>query len=177
MTEPGFSPVEALRERLGAAEQAVVAALQAAQESADRLIRAPSVELVQERDQRRAEAEVASLEIERIKRQLREAEERAREDGINELLARRASAVQQEAGESERRARAHLSGLEAELAEINGQRDRMRGVARELLALGYSDFPPQLGIREDGEFVKRLDALSTQYRAALKMIGSMRRVG
>jgi hypothetical protein len=169
--------VAALKQRLGGAEQAAVAALRSAQESADRLIQAPSVELVQARDLAKAEAEVASLEIERIKRQLREAEERAREDGINELLARRASAVQQEAGESERRAREHLSGLEAELAELNGLRDRMRGVARELLALGYAEFPPQLAVKEDKELVKRLERLSAQYVAALRMIGSMRRVG
>jgi hypothetical protein len=166
-----------LKHRLGAAEQAVVAALQAAQETADRLIQAPSVELVQARDLAKAEAEVANLEVEKLRRDLADLEEQARQDQINELLARRASEVQQAAAEADRRAREHLAGQEKAYAELNGLRDRMRAVARELMGLGYTEFPPQLGLKEDAELIRRLQALAGQYTAALKMIGAMRRVG
>jgi hypothetical protein len=172
---PALEVIE-LKQRLGAAEQAVVAALQAAQESADRLIQAPSVELVQARDRAKAEAEVASLEVEKLKRDLSVAEQRAREDAINELLTRHGSEVQQPAAEAERRAREFISGAEAAFAEMNGLRNKARELTRQLMGLGYTDFL-QLGIREDAQLIRRLQALPGAYTAALKMIGAMRRVG
>jgi hypothetical protein len=155
-----------LKQRLGAAEQAVVAALQAAQDSADRLIQAPSVELVQARDRARAEAEVANLEVEKLKRDLEQAQELARQDAINELLTRHASEVQQPAAEAERRLRECVGGAEAALAEMMGARN----ATRQLRGHGYDQFPPQRGLRKDDELVRRMAALAGAYAAALKMV-------
>jgi hypothetical protein len=155
--------VAELRERLGAAEQAVVAALQAAQESADRLIQAPSVELVPARDLAKAEAEVASLEVERLRRELEQAREIERQDAIGELLTSQGP-IQQRASEADDAVwgslAAHEQALEAQLA----CRLELRRLNGRLHQLGYTGEALQLCVRpRQPEYNRRVAALQGQY--------------
>ena len=70
--------VQELKQRLSEATSWAAHCRGEAQAAADKLISQPSVELVQARDQAKALAEVADLEVERVERALREAEEQAR---------------------------------------------------------------------------------------------------
>jgi hypothetical protein len=171
VSEVETSPVGELKARLSEAQTELASARADADERARQLQERPSRELQLARNEASERAELIDLTIQRLQRDLEAAEATARQDGIQERLTAHSSDVMGPAAASERRAREHVAGLEHELAELLGYRNATRGTVRALMALGYEDLAGvQLGIREDKELVRRLEALAGQYVAALKMV-------
>jgi hypothetical protein len=163
MTDLATSAVEMARQALGEAESWAAHCRAEAQRAADRLISEPSVELVQARDQARAQAEVADLELERVKRQLEQAQEQAREDAIGELLSG-AGEIQTRASEADEALWRSLGEHEAALETVLGCRLELRRLNGRLAQLGYRGYALQLARKpRQGEYRRRIEGLQGQY--------------
>jgi hypothetical protein len=155
--------VEALQERLDEARSwqthcAAQAAARAAQ-----LEETPSVELVKLRDDAAAVAEVARLETAKVERELREAQERARQDVVNELLEG-ASAIQERASRQADRVWSSLAEHEEALAGLETARHELRRLNGKLHLAGYRGEALQLAARpQQPEYRRRIAKLEAAY--------------
>jgi hypothetical protein len=162
--------VAQLKSKLHEASRELAQAQEQARQAADKLISDPTPENQADRNAASDRAELISLQIEKAKRDLAAAEQRAHEDAIAERITRHTVEAMGPAGEAHRRLREHVYGAAAEIAEIMGYRNQTRATCRDLRAHGYTDFPPQLGIRVDEELIRRMEALVQAYRGALKEV-------
>jgi hypothetical protein len=133
---PG-NPVEALRSKLHEVSEWAARCREAAEQAANQLLIAPSVEQLRERDRQRELAEVASLEIARVEKALRAAEVAAHREALQELAAEDGPA-QGEVGEiwsAIEQATGVLEESCARGAALRREAQRRTGRARELHAL------------------------------------------
>lgn len=163
--------IEQLRSKLTEVQDWAARCQDSARIAADELVSRPSIEGVALRDQRRAEAEVAVLEIERIRRQLREAEERAGEDERARLRGLHADEVVGPAQAADQRVRAAVSVLEEGLGELNGLRNKARSLSGQLRAAGDAEASLQLNVRRDNDLARRLERLLAEYERAMRPVG------
>ena len=160
MTEA--AAVEALRARLTAAQSEAAAARGRAEQAADALRRAPSVDGVEVRDRTRALVEVADLEVERLRRDLAEAEQAARGEECQRTLDEHAAAstvVQ----EHEKALFEGLEMIEAALADLTDLRNQTRRRQGRLRANGWDGNSLQLPMKPSRDFVRRIEALPRAY--------------
>jgi hypothetical protein len=134
MTEPA-TEVEQLGAKIAAEMRATAAALNAAQQAADRLRADPRRAHQQARDRAQADdAELHRLRAEKLKRELEGAEQRSRQRRRDELLGQRGERLAR-ASASLERLTAHRAGVDAELAElsrIKREADNANGQLRQL---------------------------------------------
>jgi hypothetical protein len=171
MTEAGSSPVEALRSDLERAQGELAVVRADAERRAAELQERPTRELQLARNEASDRAELIDLQIQRLKRDLEQAQAIERADAIGARLTRHTTAVMGPAAESHRRLWAHVRGAAAEIAELTGYRNATRQTTKQLWANGFEGFPPQLGLEVDAELVQQMQRLAKAYENALKAVG------
>jgi hypothetical protein len=171
MSEAGPSPVEALRTTLHAASEELAQAQELARQRADALILTPTRELQQARDAALGEVELIDLRIARLRKDLAQAEQQAREEERLRLLGLHADEVVSPAQAAAAQLLGHLGGLELTLGELNGLRNKARSITGQLRALGDAEASLQLNLRPDRDVQRRLERLLAAYDQALRPVG------
>jgi hypothetical protein len=165
MTEAA-AQVDVVRAQLSEAESVAAGLRAEAQRAADALVINPNRATQVERDELAGRLELAQLQIAALQRSLAEAEGRAREDAIGQLLSG-ASEVQTRASEADDALWRSLGEHEAVLAAVLGCRQELRRLNGRLGQLGYTGHALQVANRpRQGEYGRRIERLQGQYSKA-----------